>query len=133
VGTSKDKNLHLNILANSAGGASLGEYLEHKAFAQEHPNSVHQFIDLSNNDEYAPLAINGINSSSPAMPIKAVIIYHLPFLANGLLALLSLGLVDGLPASTLVSLPFLMQPNQLSILQINSFAAMLLVKFGPSH
>jgi hypothetical protein len=107
VDTSKDKNLHLNVLVDSAGGASLGEYLEHKTFAQEHPDSVHQFIDLSNNDEYALLAINGINSSSPATPIKAVIIYQLPFLANGLPAMLSLGLADGLPASTLVSLPFL--------------------------
>jgi hypothetical protein len=50
--TSKAKNLHLNVLADSAGGASLGEYFEHKAFAQEHPESVHQFIDLVNNDEY---------------------------------------------------------------------------------
>jgi hypothetical protein len=107
VGTSKDKNLHLNVLADSAGCASLGEYLEHKAFAQEHPKSIHQFIDLSNNDEYAPLAINGINCCSPATSIKAVVIYHLPFLAKGLPAMLSLCLADGLPVSTLVGLPFL--------------------------
>jgi hypothetical protein len=81
VGTSKAKNLHLDVLADS-GGASLGEYFEHKAFAQEHPESVHQFIDLVNNDEYAPLAINGLNSSSPATPIKAVVIYCLPAISG---------------------------------------------------
>jgi hypothetical protein len=51
--------------------------------------------------------INGINSSSPATPIKAVVIYCLPYQANGLPAMLSLDLADGLPASTLVGLPFL--------------------------
>jgi hypothetical protein len=60
-----------------------------------------------NSDEYAPLAINSINSSSPATPIKAVVIYHLPYQTNGLPVMLSLGLADGLPASTLVGLPFL--------------------------
>jgi hypothetical protein len=51
--------------------------------------------------------VKGTSSISSGALIKAIVIYILPYESNGLPAMFSLGLADGINVSTLVGLPFL--------------------------